>query len=136
MCKNLIRALKSAWSVRESYCQNILTKHCKLYSLVTKRYFVGNKAKGRIPKRVFQKNKARQIFRKTNISNSLIRTRTWRFKVKKLYNSHNDVVYVPKKIRKVETPEKRLFCEIEAFPKQTMVSEVIPKTGKTSIFFV
>ena len=31
-------------------------------------YFVGNKAKGRILKRVFQENKARQIFWKTNIS--------------------------------------------------------------------
>ena len=30
--------------------------------------FVGNKVKGRISKRVFQENKARQIFRKTNIS--------------------------------------------------------------------
>ena len=38
--------------------------------------FVGNKAKGRISKRVFQENKARQIFRKANISNPLIRTRT------------------------------------------------------------
>ena len=37
---------------------------------------VGNKAKGRISKRVFQQNKARQIFRKTNISNPLIRART------------------------------------------------------------
>ena len=35
----------------------------------------GNKAKGRISKRVFQE-KARQIFRKTNISYPLIRTRT------------------------------------------------------------
>ena len=34
------------------------------------------KAKGRILKRVFQENKARQIFRKTNISYPLIRTRT------------------------------------------------------------
>ena len=31
-------------------------------------HIVGNKAKGRISKRVFQENKARQIFRKTNIS--------------------------------------------------------------------
>ena len=31
-------------------------------------YFVGNKAKGRILKWVSQENKARQIFRKTNIS--------------------------------------------------------------------
>ena len=30
--------------------------------------FVGNKAKGRISKRMFQENKARQILRKTNIS--------------------------------------------------------------------
>ena len=38
--------------------------------------FVGNKARGRISARVFQENKARQIFRKTNIFYSLIRTRT------------------------------------------------------------
>ena len=38
---------------------------------------VGNKAKRRISKRVFQENKARQIFRKTNISYSLIRTRAY-----------------------------------------------------------
>ena len=37
---------------------------------------VGNKVKGRISKLVFQENKARQIFRKTNISYLLIRTRT------------------------------------------------------------
>ena len=38
-------------------------------------HIVGNKAKGRISKRVFQENKANQIFRKTHISNPLIRTR-------------------------------------------------------------
>ena len=38
-------------------------------------YFVGNKAKGRISKRVFQESKARQNFRKTNISYPVIRTR-------------------------------------------------------------
>ena len=38
---------------------------------------VGNKAKARISKRMFQENKARQIFRKTNISYSLIHTRTF-----------------------------------------------------------
>ena len=37
---------------------------------------VGNKIKGWISNRVFQENKARQIFRKTNISYPLIRTRT------------------------------------------------------------
>ena len=35
---------------------------------------LGNKAKGRISKQVFQENKARQIFRKTNISYPLILT--------------------------------------------------------------
>ena len=39
-------------------------------------YIVGNQAKGRISKWVFQENKARQSFRKTNISYPLIRTRT------------------------------------------------------------
>ena len=34
---------------------------------------VGKNAKGRISKRVFQENKARQIFRKTNIYYPLIR---------------------------------------------------------------
>ena len=38
--------------------------------------YVSNKAKGRIRKRLFQENKVRQIFRKTNISYPLIRTRT------------------------------------------------------------
>ena len=36
---------------------------------------VGNKAKGRISERVFQENKAHQIFGKTNISYTLIRSR-------------------------------------------------------------
>ena len=44
--------------------------------IILKSYIVGNKAKGRISKRVFRENKARQIFRKTNISYPLIRTRT------------------------------------------------------------
>ena len=38
--------------------------------------FVDNKAKGPISKRVFQENKARQVFRKLNISYPLIHTRT------------------------------------------------------------
>ena len=38
--------------------------------------FIGNKAKGRISKRVFQEKKVRQIFRKTNIFYPLIRIRT------------------------------------------------------------
>ena len=39
-------------------------------------YIVGSKSKGWIPKRMFQENKARQIFRKANISYPLIRIRT------------------------------------------------------------
>ena len=35
---------------------------------------VGNKAKGQLSRRVFQENKVRQIFQKTNISHPLIRT--------------------------------------------------------------
>ena len=58
------------------------------------------------------------------------------FNVKKLYNSHNDVVHVPKSMWKVELPQERLFCETEAFPKQIMVSVEMSKVGKTSIFFV
>ena len=39
--------------------------------------FVGNKAKEQISKRMFQQNKAYQIFQKKNISYLLIRTRTF-----------------------------------------------------------
>ena len=46
-------------------------KYHTLHSL-----FHRQKGKGRISKRLFQENKARQIFRKTNISYPLIRTRT------------------------------------------------------------
>ena len=42
--------------------------------LASQQLFVGNKAKGRISKRVLQENKARQIPRKMNISYPLIRT--------------------------------------------------------------
>ena len=53
------------------------------------------------------------------------------YKAKQLYNSHNDVVNAPKKMRKVEVPEERLFCKTEAFPKQVTVSVAILKAGKT-----
>ena len=33
-------------------------------------------------------------------------------------------------------PEERLFCKIEAFPKQIMVSVAILKAVKTSIFLL
>ena len=42
-----------------------------LVQITLQKYFVGNKAKGRISKQVFQENQARQIFRKTN--NTLMR---------------------------------------------------------------
>ena len=42
--------------------------------MLYRRFIVDNKVKGRILKPVFQENKARQIFRKTNISCSLICT--------------------------------------------------------------
>ena len=44
---------------------------------------VGNKAKGRISKRVFQEKKARQIFRKTNISYLPVRVRNTRFEIRR-----------------------------------------------------
>ena len=45
-----------------------------LLSMFSESYFVGSKTKGRISKRGFPENKARQIFRKTNISCPLIST--------------------------------------------------------------
>ena len=61
--------IKQIWNIVEIYFSGDL-----LIFLHTK--FVGNKVKGQISKRVFQENKARQIFRKANISYPLIRTRT------------------------------------------------------------
>ena len=47
-------------------------------SVVTsKAKVVGNKAKGRISRRMFQENKASQIFQKATICYSLIRTHMW-----------------------------------------------------------
>ena len=43
-------------------------------------------AKGRISKRVYQENEARQIFRKKNISYPLIRTRTWLVRIRGIGN--------------------------------------------------
>ena len=50
----------------------MLARFCASIQVIN---IVSNKVKGRISKRVFQENKARQIFRKTNISYPLIRTR-------------------------------------------------------------
>ena len=52
--------------------------------------FVGNKAKGRISKRVSRENKVRQIFQKTNISYLMIRTRTCEYQgVRNVHFSQN-----------------------------------------------
>ena len=45
-----------------------------LYSGTGNTQYIGNRVKGRISKLAFQENKARQIFRKMNISYPLIRT--------------------------------------------------------------
>ena len=56
---------------------------------------IAGKAKGRISKRVFQENKARQIFRKTDISYPLIRTRTYAYQgVRNIRFSENLACYV------------------------------------------
>ena len=65
-------------------------------------YFVANKAKERISKRVFQENKARQIFRKTDISYPLIRTHTC------AYQGVRNVRFSEKRILKTVSP----FCLI------------------------
>ena len=51
-------------------------RYCMLNIENLKFQIVGNIAKGRISKRVFEENRARQIFRKKNISYPLIRTHT------------------------------------------------------------
>ena len=69
----LLRSPNISWFLN-ILCFNSFGKSWgKLYR---KCIIVGNKVKGRVSKRVFQENKARQIFRKTNISYPLIRTRT------------------------------------------------------------
>ena len=43
------------------------------------------------------------------------------------------MVHVPKKMRNVEVPDERLFCDIEAFHKEMMVYAAILKAVKTSV---
>ena len=84
----------------------ILIPHLKLP------VFVGNKAKGRMSKRVFQENKARQIFRKTNISYLLIRTRTCAYQeVRNVRFSENLACFVFLKHLFWDSP----FCLITEF---------------------
>ena len=59
------------------YLKKRKVKHAIKFSLKIiqkRRYIVGNKATGRISKRVFKENKTRQIFRKTNIFQKISRT--------------------------------------------------------------
>ena len=60
--------------------------------------FVGNKAKGSISKRALQENKARQIFRKRNITHTTFLTTTFRMcacqRVRNVRFSENLVCFV------------------------------------------
>ena len=56
------------------FCE-ILVDEGRFFMMCDASHFVGNKAEGRISKRVFQENKAGQIFRKTIIFYHLICTR-------------------------------------------------------------
>ena len=56
-------------------CKKLLISKSANMEILT--HTVVNKAKGRISKRLFQENKARQILRKTNCSYPLTRTRTY-----------------------------------------------------------
>ena len=79
------RELRGIWNriihdirVKKSFlfwlCSNIKKVQICIFAVP---HFVGNKVKRRISKRVFQENKTRQIFQKTNISYTLIRKRTF-----------------------------------------------------------
>ena len=47
--------------------RKVITRNRWIWEECLKHQIVGNKAKGRISERVFQENKARQIFQKTNV---------------------------------------------------------------------
>ena len=81
------------------YLGDIFLKVSYFTNLTPYSKIVGNKAKGRISKQVFQENKARQILRKTNISCPLIRIRTCSNIASKItkqnqYNEKNYEAYV------------------------------------------
>ena len=80
----------SAWSVLITLLSTTVAQNFFLYyplklhfavALIESRYqgscFVGNKPKVRISKRMFQENKGRQIFQKTNMSYPLDTPRTY-----------------------------------------------------------
>ena len=73
-------------------------------------YIVGSKSKGRISKRALQENKARHIFRKTNISCLLIRTRTCAYQgVRNVRFSENLVCFVFLVKSKTQVGTNRFF---------------------------
>ena len=87
----------------------LLSKVCQGSYWSISAHIVGNKAKGQISKRVFQENKASQIFQKTNISYFLIRTRTCAYQgVRNICFSENLVCFVFLKHPLLESP----FCVI------------------------
>ena len=102
------------WHPRESWFQNYLCFH-----------FVGIKAKGPISKWMLQENKARKIFRKTNISYPLIRTRacTYRGKEYSLFGKFGVLCFlVTPVLRFALLPYCRRFvqCVFElGFPSKT-----------------
>ena len=73
----------------------IILAYVSIYTNIYLVNFAGNKAKGQILKLVFQENKAHQIYRKTNISYLLIRTRTCAYQgVKNVRSSENLTFFV------------------------------------------
>ena len=63
--------------ILNSLIKHVITSKNNNKECANKKWNVGNKAEGRISKQRWQENKGRQIFRKRNISYSLIRTRKW-----------------------------------------------------------
>ena len=76
-CRSLLRTFRNIYSgVLLRKWLTIFQKKSFVIDLWQGLRFVGNKAKGRFSKWVFQENKARQIFQKTNITYPLICTQT------------------------------------------------------------
>ena len=93
-------------------------------------YLVGNKAKGQISKRVFQENKASQIFRKTNISYTLMRTRTCAYLgVKNVCFSENLACFVFLKHLFLDSPFCLITDDLSCAAKPKVANE--PKRNKT-----
>ena len=74
-------------------------------------------------KRVFQENKARQIFRKTNISYPLIRTRTKLFQWLSHSHSHSH------KKKKFFLPFLKIISLIESSSKLFHIAQLLVKTA-------